>query len=79
MHGDNTLGTHTTRHGHILDKNVCGTEEFCRDRDFSVATDLGSDKKKKKKRKKRPPGVGASQIMLRFSHVLVGFVFMGRR
>ena len=44
--GDNALGKHMTRHGLIHDKDVEATEELCRDRDFSVATDLDSDKKK---------------------------------
>ena len=57
--GDSTLDKHMTRHGRIHDKDVDATEEFYRDRDFSVATDLDSDKKKK-----GPLGFGASQIWL---------------
>ena len=46
-HGDNALGMRTARHGYVYDKDVHTTEEFYRDRDFSVTTDLGSDEKKK--------------------------------
>ena len=34
--------------GRVHDKDVSVTEEFCRDRDFPVVTNLDSDKKKKK-------------------------------
>ena len=30
------------------DKGACATGEFCRDRDFSITTNLDSDEKKKK-------------------------------
>ena len=43
------LGARMTRSKRLHDKDVHATEEFCRDRDFPVVTDLGSDKKQKKK------------------------------
>ena len=39
------------------DKGARATGEFCHDREFSIATDLDSDKKKQKK----IPGFGVSQ------------------
>ena len=42
-----------TRLGCVHDKDVHATEEFCHDRDFSIATDLNSDEKKK-----NPRGLG---------------------
>ena len=30
--GNSTLGAHTTRPGHVHNKDVCSTKEFCRDR-----------------------------------------------
>ena len=40
MGGDRALGTHTTTPRRIHNKDVSATEEFYRDRDFSVATYL---------------------------------------
>ena len=47
MRGDSALGVCTTRPGCVHDKDMRTKEEFYRDRDFSVATDLGNDEKKK--------------------------------
>ena len=52
-----------TRPGRIQDKDVCTIEELCRDRDFSVATDLDSDKKKRKKEKKKTIGIWGVTII----------------
>ena len=58
---DSALGVHTTRFKRVHDKNVRTTKEFCCDRDFSVSTDLDSEKKKKK----RPPIFGVSHLGIR--------------
>ena len=48
MRDDNTFGAHQTRPRRVHNKDVCTTKEFCINRDFSISTDLDSDKKKKK-------------------------------
>ena len=40
-------GRHARRALDAYDRDVHTTEEFCHDRDLSIATDLDSDKKKK--------------------------------
>ena len=52
-------GRNTRRALDAYDRDAGTTEEFCHDRDLSIATDLDSDKKKKQK---GPPGFGTSQI-----------------
>ena len=51
-----------TRQGRVHDKDMRATEEFCRDKDFFVTTDLY---RSKKKTKKRPLGFRASQLGIR--------------
>ena len=63
---DNALDVHTTKSRGVHNKDMCTTEEFCRDRgasttkafchdrDFSIARDLSSSQKK-------TPGFGVSQ------------------
>ena len=42
------------------DRDVCVTEDFCRDRDFSITIDLSSGQKKKKN---DPWGVGHPSLV----------------
>ena len=43
---------------------VHAIEQFCHDRESSIATNLDSDRKKKEKQK-RPPEIKASQLGIR--------------